>query len=153
MKRFFSQPTGWHVTAAAVMLIPFAVLRAQDDSQPPVVAEVTATDAGEPPQSSSTTVSINVVEDSALHTYYVGYFDEDGQPEAFLYNRATNERTIAHPGEQIVVADIDAEVAHITPEHLELTIGSRTFHLSLGESLRQLLLVRQEAPSNDAEDK
>ena len=45
MKRFFSQPTGWHVTAAAVMLIPFAVLRAQDDNQPPVVAEVTATDA------------------------------------------------------------------------------------------------------------
>ena len=113
--------------------------------------EITATDAGEPAQSASTAVTINVVEDSALHTYYVGYFDEDGQPEAFLYNRATNERTIAHPGEQIVVADIEAQIARIDREHLELTIGSRTFRLPLGKSLRQLLPVSQGVSAGDSE--
>lgn len=113
--------------------------------------EVTATDEGEPSQSASTTVTISVVEDSALHTYYVGYFDEDGQPEAFLYNRATNERTIAHPGEQIVVADIEAQIARIDREHLELTIGSRKFRLPLGNSLRQLLPVSRGVSSGDSE--
>ncbi|MCA9109274.1 MAG: cadherin repeat domain-containing protein [Planctomycetaceae bacterium] len=102
---------------------------------------ITATDNGEPQQSTDHLLTITLNEDAALHTYFVGYFSEDGQPEAFLYNRATNERTIARPGEQIVVSDIEAEISEISSNQIELTIGSRTFRLPLGNSLRQLLPV------------
>lgn len=112
---------------------------------------VSVTDQGDPPQTVTTIVKITVAEDAALFTKYVGYFREGGRPEAFLYNQMTDRRTSLHPGDSLQVADIDAEVVHIEPEHIELKIASQTFRLPLSKSLRQLLPVGNSLQSS-AED-
>jgi hypothetical protein len=111
---------------------------------------VAVTDSGDPPQTASLNVPVTVVEDTALFTKYSGKFTLNGEPEAFLYNPATNETTIVRLGDHVQVADISGTVIRIERDHLDLEIASQTFRLPIAKSFRQLLPVGEaSAPASE----
>jgi hypothetical protein len=119
---------------------------------PPITLElgsypmtVTVSDGGDPEQSASVTIPVTLVEDDALHTYLVGYFNRDGQAEAIFYNRATNAETVKRAGEPLKIADVEGEVTAVEYDHVRLKIKGEEFRLNVDQCLRQLSPVAKPA--------
>jgi hypothetical protein len=114
---------------------------------------VTATDAGVPPKSASTTVKFAVVDrppppdpkppvevkkfDDSKYTYLTAVLDVDGKPEAWLVVRTTGKTLKLLPGEKFTIGQLKGTIKEIHDQEIQIeTSDGKRLLVSIGESLR-----------------
>jgi len=101
-------------------------------------ATVVVTDNGSPRSSNKQTVTIEVVEDASQFTYLIASIVQDDKREAWLYNRADNQRMVLFEGDRFVVGSIEAKVVSIDDNALVYRRNNDTFRMELGQSMQQV---------------
>lgn len=98
---------------------------------------VTVSDTGTPPQTATANVNIKVEDDYAVFTYLVGIVSENGEQQAWLFNRLLNKKTVFRMGDKLDVGDIHAIVETIEPRLIRLRENETLYQLELGQNLRE----------------
>ncbi|MBL8851480.1 MAG: cadherin repeat domain-containing protein [Planctomycetaceae bacterium] len=98
--------------------------------------EITVADSGDPSETDTRTLTMRLTDDNALYTYFVGTVIDKGKPEAWLYDRSTNQRTVVREGEEFRIADVTGKVVRIRENGLDVESGDQTYRLELGQNLR-----------------
>ena len=114
---------------------------------------VTVTDTGTPPQSTTSNITITVEDDTAVFTYLVGIVAENGERQAWMFDRLMNKKTILRPGDKVTVADVEATVEVVESRYVRLKERDETFtRWEIGQNLRERLPVPAEpkAATTDA---
>jgi hypothetical protein len=99
-------------------------------------ATVVVTDNGSPQTSSKKTVTIKVVEDASQFTFLIASIVQDDQREAWLYNRADNQRMVLFEGDRFAVGSIEAKVVSIDNTALVFRRNDDTIRIELGQSMQ-----------------
>lgn len=86
-------------------------------------------------------------DDDAEFTFLVASIVQDGEPQAWLYDRANNTRTILKVGSSFTVSDITARVLEIDRDRLVLERNESKWTLGLGENLRGMAQTAEAATS------
>jgi hypothetical protein len=102
---------------------------------------VTVEDSGSPRLSDTTQFTVHVADDPAEFTYLVGYLEQGPDRTAVLYDRSTNQSLNLREGETLSLADVEASVITVAPDHVILQVGKDRFRLSEGQNLRQVTPV------------
>lgn len=110
--------------------------------------QVTVTDQGDPQESASSSVTLELKDDEARFTRLTATVRKDGRPEAWFENSRTNSQDILHTGDRLKVANIDAEIIDIDARVVTLRDQEGDWQLALGNKVRDR--VRKDAPA-DAE--
>jgi hypothetical protein len=103
--------------------------------------KVTVSDSGSPALSDTTEFTVHVSDDPAEFTYLVGYIEQGTDRVAVLYDRSTNSSLNLREGETLDLADVQASVVSVAPDHVILQVGKDRFRLSEGQNLRQVTPV------------
>ena len=98
---------------------------------------VKVSDQGDPPESATAEIQLEAKDDDAHYTRLAGELTKDGRAEAWFQNSRTNKDLTVYVGDRLQVADIDAEVVEIQARVVTLKDAEGTWHLALGNSLRQ----------------
>ena len=99
-------------------------------------ATVVVTDDGSPQTSSKKTVTIKVVEDASQFTFLIASIVQDDQREAWLYNRADNQRMVLFEGDRFAVGSLNGKVLSIDNTSLVFRSGDDTIRMELGQSMQ-----------------
>jgi hypothetical protein len=103
--------------------------------------KVTVTDSGSPALSDSIDITVHVADDPAEFTFLVGYLEQGTERTAVLYDRSTNQSLNLTEGATLNLADVEASVITVAPDHVILQVGKDRFRLSEGQNLRQVTPV------------
>lgn len=106
-----------------------------------LTVRVTVEDSGSPRLSDTLEFSVHVADDPAEFTYLVGYLEQGVDRIAVLYDRSTNQSMNLQEGETLSLADVEASVITVAPDHVILQVGEDRFRLSEGQNLRQVTPV------------
>ncbi len=98
---------------------------------------VAISDTGTPPQTASANVTIKLEDDQAVFTYLVGIVSENGEQQAWLFDRLLNKKTVFRTGDKLNVSDIQGVVEAIEPRLIRLREGEVLSQLELGQNLRE----------------
>ncbi|HET6422787.1 MAG TPA: putative Ig domain-containing protein, partial [Planctomycetaceae bacterium] len=113
---------------------------------------VAVTDTGTPPQTTTSSITITVEDDTAVFTYLVGIVAENGERQAWLFDRLQNKKTILRTGDKVEVADINATIEVIDSRAVRLKEKDETFtRLEIGQNLRERRVVPAEAKAATTE--
>ena len=99
---------------------------------------VTVSDSGQPPQTATANVTVDVQEDTAKQTLLTGIVVINGQPEARFSNTKLNQATVLKIGDELSAADITATITDIAARMVTVRLGEVERPLKLGESVRSL---------------
>ncbi len=135
-------PEGLRISGSTGMLVwtPSAELPLGD-----MEVEVSVTDNGSPPETDTATLTLDLRDDVALYTYYVGYVIQGNRSEAWLLDRTTNRRTRLYVGDKLSVADITGTVEEIERDYLRVRSSGQLLELAQGSNLRSLKPVAETA--------
>jgi hypothetical protein len=113
---------------------------AEDLEPGDVSLSVTATDTGDPPMTTTKTVTVRVEEDAARFTKFVGLVTEEGQQEAWFFDPSINKNTKLKVGSLFRFADVEGTVAEIQEngEYVILSTGGKRMRLNSGKTLREM---------------
>lgn len=104
---------------------------------------VSVKDNGDPPLSATLPMTVKFEDDAAAYTFLVGCLAEgEGQGEAMLHDRTTNQTLRLHPGDLIKRADLEAVILDVHPGDIVFASGSDVFRLPFGKQLREAERVR-----------
>lgn len=103
-----------------------------------VTVNLKVTDSGEPAETVTIPVVLNVADDYAQFTYLVGVVARDSAVEAWLYDRARDQRTILRQGDKFDVSGIRGTVDGISGGAITVQLPGGRKELLLGQSLRDL---------------
>ena len=119
-----------------------------EDSVPvgEILAKITATDDGMPPQSSTLELKLDVQDDLAMFTRLSGIFAKDADRRAILYDRSQNKSSELREGDMFTVADVKGTVTTIATKYLIFASGDEAKRLELGQSLREATPQVMELP-------
>lgn len=81
--------------------------------------------------------------DFGAQTYLIGSLFTDGKPEAWIFDRKRQHRTILFEGSAFEVAEIAGTVSTIDDDSVMLEIQGVTKRLDLGRNFRQLVTVER----------
>lgn len=144
-------PEGLRISGSTGMLVwtPSAELPLGE-----VEVEVSVTDDGSPPETDTATLTLDLQDDAAGYTYYVGYIIQGDKSEAWLLDRTTNRRTKLYVGDPIEIADITGTVESIERDYLRIRTSGQLLELASGANLRSLKPVAESVSpvSVDAEE-
>ncbi len=76
--------------------------------------------------------------DAARYVHYTGFTQSGDGPEAWLYNRLTNESRIVRPGDSFNFGGVKARLTNVGPSVITIESDSKTWNLRLGKSLRDM---------------
>ncbi len=117
--------------------------------------EIDVEDGGDPPEVVTAKIRVDVVEDDAFFTHYVGVMTLDGKPEAWFYNRMAQTEGYFEVGDQVQIGNVDGEVVSISAERVVLRNDAELFAVTNGGSLRDREILEtyptsgEEEPSTD----
>ena len=104
---------------------------------------VSVKDNGDPALSATTPLTVKFEDDAAAYTFLVGCLAEgEGQGEAMLHDRTTNQTLRLHPGDLIKRADLEAVILDVHPGDIVFASGPDVFRLPFGKQLREAERVR-----------
>lgn len=103
-----------------------------------VTVMVAVTDAGDPAETATIALPVKVADDYAQFTYLVGVVARDDAKEAWLYDRARDQRTILRSGESFDVSAIKGTVETISGGAITVRLPGGRKELLLGQNLRDL---------------
>jgi len=99
-------------------------------------------DSDEFQETVSLRVPFSLEEDSARFAYLVACLDlKPVGKEAWIYDRATNKKTVLHTGDQVQIADFDFKVKDIENEAIIVEQESGTYRLGFDQPLSQMTRV------------
>jgi hypothetical protein len=108
-------------------------------------AKITVRDSGSPPLSDELELTLVVEDDAALYTYLVACVQEADEQEAWLFNRATNKKSVLSIGDELEAAEIQGTLTGIGQDHIVVRREEGTFKLKLGQNLREMEAVSDRA--------
>ncbi len=76
--------------------------------------------------------------DSARHVVLSGFTSTGDEPEAWLYNRLTNESKLFHPGDDLDIGGVKGKLASVSASGIVLVIDDKEWSLKLGKNLRDM---------------
>lgn len=118
-----------------------------DDVQPGTVEfPINVTDNGDPQQTSSQTISVDMQEDRAIYTYLTASIAADDRKQAWLYDRSSNKRVIVQEGDAFQFAGFDALILSIGRDFILMQQDRDTLRLDIGDSLRQAVVIATAPP-------
>lgn len=112
---------------------------------------LTVTDQGDPQESASASVTLEVKDDDARFTRLTATVKKDGRPEAWFENSRSNSQDVLHVGDQLTVANIEAEIVDIEARFVTLRDNEGDWQLALGNIVRDRVLASA-ADSESAEE-
>lgn len=113
-----------------------------DNVQPGTVEfPINVTDTGDPQQTSSQTISVEMQEDRAIYTYLTASIAADDNRQAWLYDRSSNKRVIVQEGDAFQFAGFDALILSIGRDFILMQQNRDTLRLDIGDSLRQAVVI------------
>lgn len=98
--------------------------------------QVTATDNGTPPLTSTQDVAGQLDDDHAEYTFLVGYIEKGGARQALLNDRLTNMTTPVSVGDKWLASDLDWVVDAIDADGMTFRQGAVRLRVDLGSPLR-----------------
>ena len=101
---------------------------------------VKVTDKGDPPKSTSQSITLETKDDDARYSRLTAIVRKDGQPEAWFENTRTNSQTVLHVGDRLNVANINAVILEIKTRMLTLQDDQGIWELTLGSHSRARVL-------------
>ncbi len=102
--------------------------------------EVKVTDKGDPPESATKSITLEVKDDDARFTRLTAIVRKDGRPEVWFENTRTNSQDILHIGDELTVANIIAKIAVIDARFVTLRDQEGIWQLALGNLVRDRVL-------------
>lgn len=96
-----------------------------------------ATDTDSPPQSTTLTMKLNVLDDAAQFTRLTGSLAVGDKKRAFLIDQSTDKKTVVHEGDQVAIADLTGTIKQIGGKYIIMTVGSQDIRWEVGQSLRE----------------
>jgi hypothetical protein len=106
-----------------------------------VEIEVLATDNGNPAETGSVKVPVEVKADVAHFTRFVGSITESNASEALLFDRWNKRNLAIQEGEMVEVANISARLIKVEQDQLLFERDGETWRLELGRDLRDMKLI------------
>jgi hypothetical protein len=115
---------------------------------------VTVTDADPMPESASVELTVTLEEDSARFAYLVGTFSrktgEDlaaaiEEKEAWIFDRATNRRTVVKEGDAFHIADFELTVKQIGSDYILVERGEELYRWEFEQPLVEIKPAPQTA--------
>lgn len=88
--------------------------------------------------------------DSSPHIFLVASLEVDGQPEAWLYDRTTNERTVLSQGKEFEISGVKGQVLEIGKRFVKLKVKDKEWRLEVGDNLKQMSELKVEVPAGPA---
>ncbi|MDB5392003.1 MAG: hypothetical protein JWM11_7649 [Planctomycetaceae bacterium] len=76
--------------------------------------------------------------DSSPYVKFVGFVEQDGVAEAWLYDQTANKNTILKAGTDFEIAGVKAKVVEVAREFITLKIKEKTWRVEQGDSLKQM---------------
>ncbi len=113
---------------------------------------ITVTDQGDPPESASQSITLEVRDDDARFTRLTATVRKDGQPEAWFENSRSNSQEILHIGDELKVADIEATVTAIEARFVALRDDEGDWRLALGNNVRDRVLTQEPDKAEAADE-
>lgn len=80
--------------------------------------------------------------DSSPHVFLVASLEVNGQPEAWLYDRTSNQRTVLNNGKDFEISGVKGQVLEIGKRTVKLKVKEKNWQLEVGENLKQMIEVR-----------
>lgn len=102
----------------------------------PQELEIILSDDGSPALTATQTVTIDVREDLASHTFLVGIISRNGERTAWLRDRYSNKQYRVNVGDLFQVANFQAMVTEMNYNELTLASGDALYRLSMDNNLR-----------------
>jgi hypothetical protein len=87
---------------------------------------------------------------NAEFIFFVGSVVRNGKPDAFLYDRTSNQQTVLKPGQPFKAGGFEGTVAKVTDRAVTLRIGEENFRLELGSNLSLLQKLASAVPIKPA---
>jgi hypothetical protein len=112
--------------------------------------QVTVTDDGNPSQSASQSLKLNVQDDAAMFTYLTTIFAVDGKVLAKLYDRSQDKWTELRVGSRFAIADVRGTVSQIEKKQIVFTDGENIHRLQIGQSLREFSTEKSKSAAPEA---
>lgn len=112
--------------------------------------QVTVTDDGNPSQSASQSLKLNVQDDAAMFTYLTTIFAVDGKVLAKLYDRSQDKWTELRVGSRFAIADVRGTVSQIEKKQIVFTDGENIHRLQIGQSLREFSTEKSKSVAPEA---
>jgi len=114
---------------------------------------VTVTDNDEFAESATLSIPVSVEEDSARFAYLVACLDlKPKGREAWIFDRATNKKTILHEGDSIQIADFDLSVDTIGDDHVLMHDEDEDFRLGFDQSVSEMTRIPKPMPEEEPMD-
>lgn len=113
--------------------------------------EVTVGDSGQPAESDTRTLTLRLVDDNALYTYLTGTIRENGNWEAWLYDRSTNGLTVVRSGQEFRIADVAGKAIRIDESSVDIESEGQLYQLQLGQNLRSWTPVERQSDSTSGD--
>ena len=83
--------------------------------------------------------------DSSPHVVLVAYTQVGEQPpEAWLYDRLSNQRTVLTPGKDFEIAGVKGKVLEIDKRFVRLKVKEKDWRLEMGDTLKQMTELKVE---------
>jgi hypothetical protein len=102
--------------------------------------QIKVTDEGDPAESATGSIELLVQDDDAKYTEFSGLVTRDGQPEAWFTNQRTKTDSTLSVGDELKVADIEAEIIEIEARMVRMKDDQGIWLLALGNCARQRVL-------------
>lgn len=105
----------------------------------PVTVQVTATDNGSPPQSTTATVTGQLDDDHAQFTVLTGWLDQGDSRIAYFRDQLSNSSIKVKVGDRVKASDLEftVETIDIESQSVVLRMAKSRQRLELGQNLRQ----------------
>ncbi len=100
--------------------------------------EIFATDNGNPAETGTIKVPVEVKADVAGFTRFVGSIADADTGEAWLFDRWNKRNLVIQEGEMMEVADISARLTKVEEDHLLFDRNGETWELELGQDVRDM---------------
>lgn len=113
--------------------------------------QIKVTDQGDPPQSATKPVKLEVKDDDARFTRLTGTVNQDGRSEAWFKNTRTNSDDTLYVGDELEVANIKVEIVAIEARVVTLKDEQGTWLLALGNTVRDRVLQRDDLAAEKEE--
>ncbi len=114
--------------------------------------EIDVEDDGDPSEVVTARIRVEVVEDDAFFTYFVGLMTIDEEPEAWFFNRMSQQEGYFQVGDKLEVSNIGGEIVSISPDRVVLKNEEELFEIINGGNVRDRQILETFETSVESEE-
>lgn len=83
--------------------------------------------------------------DSSPHVFLIASVEVNGQPEAWLYDRTSNQRTVLSVGKDFEISGVKGKVLEIGKRSVKLKVKDKDWQLEVGDNLKEMVELKANA--------